>query len=414
MKTLPLLLGLSLAANAALFVHMLSDRATPAKPGSADPSAPTPAGVPPLEAGRASKAAAPKAAGKPAGWDGLRTEELPELVSRLRAAGFPPHLVRAIVAAEVQEHFAARRRDLVAQHPPRGYWKFGRNSPFDADFMTAYRELGREQSRMLRELLGPEAVNYDDISLAFIQRRFGDLPADKLDDMNRIARDYSDLRSEIYSRANGMMLPEDREKLAFLEKEERQDMATLLSPEELLGYELRSSNTASAVRSQLGAFQPSEEEFRQIFHAMRNVEAALGTLRGGYIEPQQRKQVHAAMLEELQGKLPPERLAEVDQAFDPEYQMPNRLVARLGLPASAARDLIAVQRDITQRAGAIRSNGELPAADRTAQLSALEREATARLSTTLGVSGLEAYRTYGGGWLRSLRAPASPRAAPGR
>src|SRR5262245_41146713 len=43
-------------------------------------------------------------------WPALSSGDLPSLVTRLREAGFPPGVVRAIVSAQLSEQFAARRK----------------------------------------------------------------------------------------------------------------------------------------------------------------------------------------------------------------------------------------------------------------------------------------------------------------
>ncbi len=57
----------------------------------------------------------------------------------------------------------------------------------------------------------------------------------------------------------------DREKLALLNRERRADLERVLTPEELFEYDLRQGPTAMRLRSQLAAFQPTEEEYRAIF-----------------------------------------------------------------------------------------------------------------------------------------------------
>jgi hypothetical protein len=106
--------------------------------------------------------------------------------------------------------------------------------------------------------------------------------------------------------------------------------------------------------------------------------------------------------------LTPDRVEAYKQAIDPAYQMVNRLVARLELPATAASDVVSVQKDIFQRAGTVRSDRNLTPEVKNAQLTALAEEATGKLSAVLGARGLEAYKQYGGQWVQSL----VPRQAP--
>jgi hypothetical protein len=84
------------------------------------------------------------------------------------------------------------------------------------------------------------------------------------------------------------------------------------------------------------------------------------------------------------------------------------MVARLQLPLSAAREVTAMRDDFTSRATAVRNNRQLNEAERIAQLQALQAEATAKITRTLGERGVEMYRGSGGRWLDSL----APRKTP--
>jgi hypothetical protein len=276
--------------------------------------------------------------------------------------------------------------------------------------MADLRQISREQTELMKQLLGPDGYLGSDETAAYQKRMYGDLARDKLDQMQSITSDYNELRQQIYQGANGVLLPEDRQKLDLIEKEQRADMAKLLTPEELENYDLRSSNTANTLRSQLGTFKPTEEEFRAIFKATRAAEDQFGSLTNAGGNYDQLKQIQAAALENAKAVLPPDRFADLKQAVDPAYQQINRLVARLDLPATASTEVVAVQQDIQKRAGTVRSDKSLSADQRTVQLTALAQEASTKVSTALGGDrGLEAYKQYGGQWLQNIvPRPATP------
>jgi hypothetical protein len=180
----------------------------------------------------------------------------------------------------------------------------------------------------------------------------------------------------------------------------------MLTPEELENYELRSSNTASMIRSQLSIFKPTESEFRALFQATRAAEAQYGSIsNGGPTSPDQATKLREAVLASLQSQLSPERYDELKQATDPKYQMTNRLVARLELPASAAVQVVDIQQDVQKRVAEIRRDTSLSAEQRNTQLAELSQEATSKISNTLTPRGLEAYKSYGGYWLQNINPP---------
>ena len=404
MKPLAFILALSIAANAALAILFVRSNSGHAQASTLSGSL--------TNANRKSDGTANSLASEAGAlgldaktWSNLQNGDLKTLAERLRSAGFPPAVVRAVVAALVDEKYAAQRKALLAKQDETPFWQrngFG----YDSKLMSALRDLSKQERDEMKSLLGPDGLaDSNDERQAWQRRQYGDLPADKLEQMQAILSDYGDLRSDIYSKANGVMLPEDREKIALLEKEQRADLAAVLSPEELENYELRSSNTANTIRSQLSIFKPSEVEFRALFQATRAAEAQYGSLASGMVGSEQAGKIRDTVLASLQTQLSPERYAELQQATDPKYQMTNRLVARLELPASSAVEAVAIQTDVQQRAQAIRRDTTLSPEQRTAQLAVLSQEATSKLSATLTPRGLEAYKQYGGFWLQNLNPP---------
>jgi hypothetical protein len=323
-------------------------------------------------------------------------------------------MIRSIVAAQVNEQFSARRKELLGQRDEQPFWKSQRNGFLDPKAMAALRELGKEQTALMKSLLGADALGGDE-ALAWQRRQFGNLAPEKLTQLQSINSDYSELQQEIYAKANGVMLPEDREKLAFLEKEKLADIMKTLTPQEYEDFQLRSSPTANRLREQLASFNVSEAEFRAIFkiqsefdnqYDFRNGPPSPELMRG---RSDAQKQVQAQIL----AALGPERAADYKQATDPNYQQVSRLVTRLELPPATTQQVVTLQQDIQNRARAIQTNRDLPAADRNAQLAALQQEATTKLSTTLTPRGLEAYKQNGGYWLENLKPRPMPTPAGG-
>ena len=332
-------------------------------------------------------------------------DDLPTLIARLRAAGFPPAVIRSIVAAEIGERFAARRKELTAQQSETSFWKNQRFSSFDPKVTAALRALSREQTDLVKQLLGPEASPANDVMRASLAGRFGNLPPEKIDQLQSILSDYSEMRSPIYAATNGVWLPEDRAKLALLDKEQRVDLAALLIPQELEEYDLRNSSTASQLRYQLATFNPTEAEFRAIFKIQQAFDDQYGSPMTMTME--QRRQATEAqkqLLPQFQTVLAPDRFAAYQQAIDPAYQQINRLVARLDLPPETSTQVVALQKDIMQRAASAQMMRDATPDERAAQLAALNQEATAKLTQSLGASGFEAYKATGGGyWMQMLQ-----------
>ncbi|ACB74274.1 hypothetical protein [Opitutus terrae] len=411
MKALPLVLAGSLVVNAALVVAMVRLDSVSSAPTVSVDHRP---GSAPATSARGTQSVATTAADPASGapndrhetdlattrWRDLGTGSLEELVTRLRAEGCPSWLLRSIVGYRLHEDYAARQRALVAgiKEPP--YWT-GNRFGLDPQFMSAYRQLRQEESERMKELLGEDADREGPTGDYYRRRQFGDVSPQKAEQMQQIAQDYNELRSQIFTEANGLLMPEDRQKMAYLEKEMRGDLAQILTTTELENYELRSSSTAQTLRQQLTTFKPTEDEFRALFRAARSTEDQFGATTG-VTSAEQMQQRQAAFLQAASGSLTPERLAALTQATDPRYNMINRVVARYELPTTIVPQIAAVQQDIQRRAGAIRANRSLSGADRASQMTGLAQEATATLQPLLGEKGFEAYKQYGGSWMRML------------
>ena len=429
MKLRPLLIALSIVLNVALLAAFtLRPAATAAlfrdafQPGPRAETSATAA----QRAADATRAASARDTAQATAWPEFQSGDFAGLVARLHAAGFPPSVVRAVVFATVNEHFSARRRELQPRPPMTSeYWKNPfQNQVFDPKAQSAMRELNREQSNLIKELLGADFNRNpnDEWFIADQRRRFGDLPAAKVEQFQKIQSDYQELTAKVREDGMGILLPEDRAKLALLEREQRADMEKLFTPDELLDYDLRNSRAANNVRNRIGRFDATEEEFRALYAAQKTFDEQHPNPEFGQTPPDQMRQRAAAQeaLEvQFKAALGAERYAEFQLTNGPGRQSGNadligRLVNRLNLPAVTTATVLSVQSDIQQRAAALQSNRTLPPEQRTAQLAALQTEATTKLTDTLGATGLEAYKQYGGQWLQQLAPPTRSGAPPPR
>jgi hypothetical protein len=409
MKTpVVLLLGLSLAGNAALAYFLVRGASRP-DPGAA--------------VSRIAAAPRPAAAATgidPTVWPAVEATDLPELVSNLRAAGFPTDMVRAIVAGQLEESFAARRKALDPDAANRPFWKTVAPNP---QLQLAQRQLYREYDKMLRDVLGDNAEPTDPLQSAFNQIAFGTVPAAKLAEVKAIVRNFAEKQSDLYSAGGIVMITTtEREKVRELEKERDAAIAEVLTPQEYAEYELRASSTATSLRYQLTTFDPTEQEFRTICQMQRAFDLQYpSVLAMGALTPEQsatmrqRSEAQKLLTDQIKAALGPERGEEYVRSLDYNYQQTARLVGRLELPAENARQVYAVQKEFEPRVAELRGNRSLSAEQRNQQLAALQEEATAKVAPLLGgARGLEAYRLYGGTWLRSMMPPPPPTPAAAR
>jgi hypothetical protein len=415
MKPTPLLLAGSLVANVALVVVLLN---RPAGPGAGSPADETSAAVSaagPASAGAtaatAEKQAAAALAASRQTWDHLRSDDLAALVARLRAAGFPPDVIRRVITALVTERFDARRLELEKDLFASPFWANNQNTFNDPKIGPALLKLQLEQTLLLKQLLGG---NLNDLfadsedNKALLRLQIGNIPPEKLDQLYATSMDYSQKRQAIYSALStsaGVLLNTDREKLAAIDQGLRDDLGKFLSPAEVDDFLVHNSSTAYQLRQLLGPLQLSEAEYRAAYPLYEGFTEQFPQ-PANTLSPDQaavRKAAEDLMNSQIKGLLSPDHAADYDQAANPAYGQLNRLVSRLDLPLSAAAQVVAVQTDTQARATELRSDTSLSGDDRRAQLTALAQDATAKISTALGGDrGLEAYKTYGGQWLQNI------------
>jgi hypothetical protein len=426
MKLPVVLLGLSVAANAVLVgailrrpgaagaffreVFSTGEQKPPAAPGAGDPAAAR-------KLAKSPAASADGGAAIPVTWPELESGDLATLARRLRAAGFPPSVIQAFVHGVADRRFSAVRRQLMGQRSPEEYWRTGNVRP-DAETMAELRKLEREHRKTIRDALGPDFYPTDDPGYMEQQRRqFGQLPEEKITALRKIFSDYEDLTEQAFADGPNRGTPEGRAKFALLEKEKRADIERLLTPGELLDYDLRNSNAAHGLRNRFGQFQPTEAEFRALYPAQK----ALADFESSFQRPQtldmrkQREAIEQQVQAELRQVLGDARYAEFTRANDQSLQQTQAFVERQNLPPAAVDRLIAVKNDLQPRIAAVQSNRDLTINQREAQLAALHKEATEKITAVIGPQNVEAYSRQGGGWITQLarREDVSPGFFPG-
>lgn len=410
MKPVTALLAASLVANAALvtvYAMRTAESGSPAPASAAPGTAPTPTPAASTPASPASATAARTA------WDRLQTDDLTVLVRRLGEAGFPPAVIRRVVATLVKERFDGRRLEAekAGFEAPLGV------TPGDPKIAADLRLIQREQTDLIKKILGG---NLSDVfastadEKAMLRLQVGDMSPEKIEQLYAAGQSYGEKMSALYGaqRNGGPLLDRDREQIAAGERAFREELGKFLTPTEANELLMRSSVLGSQLLSTLAPFRPTEQEYRAIFplyQAFQDEFPQQGDLPPAQAES--RRLAQERMNDQLKTILGADRAAEYQQAIDPKMQQLNRLVARLDLPLSAAIQVSALQAEATQRATALRSNTAGTPQQQLAQYTALNQEMTARVSAALGgPRGLEAYRLYGGQWLGSAPQPARPAA----
>lgn len=386
-----LLLAGSLAANCALLAALAWGLRTPPSTPAARSPAP-----PPL-------AAAAPAIGSEL-WARLEPGTLPTLAARLRAEGFPPALVGAIVAAEVHEQFAPRREALASSsEADKPYW---RASPFFFIPSAELQALYAEQQAVVRSLLRPEEDAYRLREIKALHRQFPQLAVGKIAALLEINEEFDRRENALRPPGEifGVDLPGVAQQRLALQGERRQQLARLLTAGELNDYELRTSLTAENLRENLSAFNPTEEEFRTLFRLQHEFDRAFGGDWTHLSAQEQRARNTAAanLADSIRVALGEARFADYERSSDYDFRQTSELVSRLGQAPETAKRVWEMQADLTRRRDEIQRQA-LVGDQRGPQLAALAEEARTQLVAALGERGYEIYRqNICGSWLTDL------------
>lgn len=332
----------------------------------------------------------------------LATNDLPALVARLRAAGFSAMDIRGIVSARLAERYGAARVAATAHLEAIPYWRGFSSFPRDGDAGAEVRRLFREQNQALNDLLGPDARATDEWSQMLRDREYGYLPADKVDRLTSIRADYSDLQRSVYEGARGVFTPEDREKLALIEQEQRADIEALFTPEELEAYDLHTSPLSQQLRRLMVGFNPTEAEYKALY---RLVSAAGHDGANPVVINQQTFASRPSqtsptdITNQLASVLTPDRLETFRMATSAEYLQLHRLGTRFNLSDTTLKNAYTIAHATSQRGQAVIADASLDEAAKQAQLSALGQQAEAQLKPLLGSEAYGLYLTQGGRWI---------------
>lgn len=361
MKLSPLLLGTSLAANAALVALVVSrggDEVPSAK--TQTPAAPRPAADTALRAALAS--------GDPAA---------------LAAAGAPESLARELALGR---RFAALATKAPAPSADPRWWRANRSGAPGAEQQVQWR-------RDVTEALAAAGIDPKGVFGPGDPGLLSFLPAAKREALRRINQDYEELTAKFG--ANGVQLASDRERLKLLRAERERDIAALLSPAELTEYAMRTSPSSAVIRARYGDAIETEDEFRRIFALQQAFDErfpaesarARATPEGMKAFADAQRQLQ----EDIRNAVGEPAWTRLQRAADADLRTLDSLVSRLNLPAATTDQVAALRDSLAVESQRINADGSAAAPQRRAQLQELAARAKRELTAALGQEAAEAY-----------------------
>lgn len=336
-------------------------------------------------------------------WPTLAADDIPLLVARLKAAGFPAGVVREIVTAEVRARFEPRLRAITDVDSNTPYWKVPQNQlRYGTSLWEEYSRIQRERAALLRTLLSDSFFATEAMDAA--QRRiYGNLPQAKIALVQRIEDDYAEMIGAVRNAAHGIMLAEDREKLVYLAREKRADLRTVLTAAEAADYEMRTSSITRVLATELADFRATEPEYRAIFALHQTLNDRFPYTGGLPNNSEERRALQQALEAQLRQDLGEARYADYLRVSHSDYRQLKRFAQQENLPPDSAARAFDLRYQVEKESMRIYRDATLSTDEKRAALAALAETTRAQVRSSLGaVAGKGYLSLLENQWLRAL------------
>ena len=371
MKPITLLLAASLIANGAFVAWLVTKSSPPPAPIS---HSETPGATAEVEAGRKA--------------DALRAALVSGDAAALEAAGVSPEIARELAIGRTFARMAEKIRAAQARNTSEQPWwrtRPGLGAPGTREQqLVARRELSDALITAFGDDLGLGGANQS--QLAFLEPAKGDA-------LRRIVQDYDEMMAKFSS--GGIQLASDREKLRLLRLERERDIAALLTPDEKLAYEMRTSSSGNSVKYRYGDAIESEAEFQKIFALQKAFDEQYSReALAGRISPEvlrARAEAERQLEASIRAAVGEDRFAALRRAADPDLRTLDALASRLNLPSTVTDNVIASRETYATASQRIANDTSLSPDVRRTQLQALAEQVKSELSSNLGTEAADAY-----------------------
>ena len=413
------LLLISIVANlvclAGLF-WMLADRQQPPAQLGSPVSAAASAG-----AGRAPGQAAPVERivreVEPFHWSQIEADDYQTYVKNLRRIGCPEETIRDLVKQDLDKLYDQRKADILSKAPARKeYWKTGNPSALSrpaSATSSQMAQLDREKNEVLGDLFGSQgmaAINRPSpLARARSQSKSGYamdfIPEETKAELNTLEREFG---SELLKKmAQGASDAQDMAEIRQLRQNRDDRIGTMLTPEQKMEYDLRKSPTAANMRLQMDGFDPSEDEFRDIFGARKSFDDEHGVVPGASIsagDMEVRQFAEQEMNDQIHTSLGDDRYQDYLRQTDYDYKSIAKITERQGLGENISAQVYDMKGGAEELAREIRMNTDLPIEERQMQLGQIRTETSRSIESLIGGQGAVALQGQAGGrnWLNNL------------
>lgn len=329
-------------------------------------------------------------------WRAVESEDYKKYIANLRAIGCPEETIRDIIRADVSKLFESRAKAERGGTNRFEYWKGGNPlaNLFNEEAVAKQQTLAREKRELLRELLGEEASEKPDLSTGMVnpfETMLDFLPAEKQTQLMELEQKFGAKLME----ASKDAMRGDRTGMMKIQSEKDAALLAVLTPEEKFEYDLRMSQSAMVMRMQLGDFELSEQEFRDIFKLRKELDDQFGVMGMGATsktEQQQRDAAQSQMNDQIKEILGA-RYTEYKYEASGEWaaQMLHRIAKENNVPRDSALKAYEITDLARAEAQKVKANAALGDAQRQTTLQAMHEETARAVTEVLGTEAAQSY-----------------------
>lgn len=404
MNTRTLLLA-SAAFNLVLLV-MFAAYSRPKPAAASEPAQSAPAPQPARKATPRTEAAAgdqPTSA-TAFNWRQVESEDYKRYIANLRSIGCPEETIRDIIVADVTKLYAQK---LAANTRAKEfkYWQGGSSrTRLAAENRRIARDLDRERWSLLRDLLGPGVEAESRKSTLSADAATEDLVLGFLSEAKRaavreIVERYSDQEQEL-ARKGLALTQKERADLKQLRDQRSTELAGVLTPEELLNYDLRTSTVAENLRARLAGVDFSEAQFREVYRLQKSFDDEFGQLAVLDAKAVQRRGESMRKLDDdIKSALGEPLYTEMRRAQDPAWRGLVEVARTHNVSPATMEKVFETKKLVEESVRAAMSDASVPRENRVATLKSIGEQTEQAMVQLLGEKGWEAYKQNGGYWV---------------
>ncbi len=332
----------------------------------------------------------------------IAATDLATLKAVLERAGWPETHIQFLLNAEIQRRI---NPEFVPKFEDMRTFEFWRTGP---DALPLAHLDTPEQRKAIAEREGKARAAFEalfptqeeesgPLTQWANQRRWGGLSQEKRTTVEKILR-AAELHRDQFLKERGRMLTRaEWETLWTANRETRHQLAQTLSPEELLDYDLRNSNTAAQMRGELDSFAPTREEFLAIFHVRHRLELDFEDKPKDY-DPAldaQREAAEKACTPQIAALLGPERFDDYQLSLDQGCQLLRFDGRHARISAAAVRTLY---RTFLATKAKLKEAETLPETEKQRRTAELKADLFSQFRRSLDEEGTRRYLQEQGLW----------------